>query len=196
MEYLTTEEGGQSHKDLSDEELLRLSIKHPSVFEGILSRYQDVFLRKAYAVVRNKEGAEDIVQEAFTKIYLNAGRFQSVPGASFKSWAFKILFNTSFTHYQKRKKERANTADIEPEFYDVLPDLSSRDIEKRELRDYLVSVFSRMPQHFSRVLTLHFLEGKTQEEIAKEEGTTVGAVKTRVHRAKQEFKKINTSLSL
>lgn len=195
MEYLTDQERG-SHKDLTDEELLRRSIKHPSLFGEILFRYQDVFLRKAYAVVKSREGAEDIVQETFTRIYLNAGRFHSVPGASFKSWAFKILFNTSFTHYQKKKKERAVRADIEPEFYDVLPDLTSQTEEKRELRDYLVSVFSRMPTHFSRVLTLHFLEGKSQEEIAKEEGTTVGAIKTRVHRAKQEFKKITTSLSL
>jgi RNA polymerase sigma factor (sigma-70 family) len=48
--------------------------------------------------------------------------------------------------------------------------------------------FSRIPEAASRILTLQFLEGKTQEEIAAAEGLSVAAVKTRVHRAKKTFK--------
>jgi len=51
-----------------------------------------------------------------------------------------------------------------------------------------------MPEHLGRVLKLHFIEGRPQEEIAKMEGVSVGAIKTRVHRAKKEFKKINVTI--
>lgn len=180
---------------VSDEELLRRSVKKPKLFGELLNRYQDAFLRKALGIVRSREEAEDIVQEAFAKIYLNAGRFVVQDGASFKSWGYKILMNTAFTHYQKRKRVWEGTAELDPELYEMLPDRESRQFEKEELRDYLISVFSRMPEHFARILRLHFLDGLPQKEIASREGISVGAVKTRIHRAKREFKKTNKTIS-
>jgi len=180
----------------SDEEVLALSIKHPKEFEVLLLRYQDAFVRKAEGIVRSREEAEDIVQEAFAKIYLNAGRFKVVPGASFKSWGYRILINTALTHYQKRKRDWQVSAPLDPEYYEALPDTTMRQSEKGEARDYLISVLSKMPEHLSRILSLHFIQGKPQKEIAKEEGMSVGAVKTRIHRAKKEFKKVAADINL
>jgi|SRR3989344_4635616 len=178
-----------------DEELLRLSIKHPHMFELLIDRYEDAFLRKAQSVIRGREDAEDIVQETFAKIYVNAAKFTVQEGASFKSWGYKILMNTSFTHYQKRKRDWQGTSGLDPELYEMLPDRHSRQFEKQEVVDYLVSVLSRMPDHFARILTLHFIDELPQKDIAKREGISVGAVKTRIHRAKKEFKKINKQLA-
>ena len=61
---------------------------------------------------------------------------------------------------------------------------------KKELMDEVASVLSRMPGPFAKALSSFFIDGKTQEEIAQEEGASVGAIKTRVHRAKAEFRKI------
>lgn len=180
--------GGGGNREESDEEILALSIKQPDVFSVLLDRYQDAFLRKARSVVFSHEEAEDIVQETFTKIYVNAHRFKVQEGASFKSWGYKILLNTAFTRYQRLKRIRGAGADLDPEFYELLPDLESRQFEKEEVTDYVISVLSRMPDQLSRVLQMHFLEGKPQQEIADIEGTSVGAIKTRVHRAKKVFK--------
>ena len=49
---------------------------------------------------------------------------------------------------------------------------------------------AKLPETAARVLRLQFIEGKTQEEIAAIEGSSVPAVKTRVHRAKKLFKDI------
>ena len=94
----------EKEHELTDQELLQLSLKRPAVFEVLVSRYEDAFLRKANSVLHNNEDSEDVVQETFTKIYLNAGRFQPQEGASFSSWAYKILINTCYTFHQKRKK--------------------------------------------------------------------------------------------
>jgi len=179
----------------SDEEILALSQKQPYLFGILLDRYQDAFTRKAEAVLRSREDAEDIVQEAFTKIYMNAAKFQVQEGASFKSWGYKILLNTAFTRYQKMKKHRGAVFNPEPEWYEVMADTKTQQFEKEELKDYIISVLSRMPDHLSKVLRLHFIEGRPQEEIAKIEGVSVGAIKTRVHRAKKEFKKVNATIS-
>lgn len=188
-----------THTDLverSDEELLALSVAHPDIFSIILRRYQDAFLRKALSILRNKEDAEEVVQEAFGKIYLYADRFVVQEGASFSSWGYRILMNTAFTRYQKMKKERERIQPLDPEVYETLSDTKMEQFEKLETSDYVVSVLSKMPEHLARILTKHFIEGKPHKEIALEEGISVGAVKTRVHRAKESFRKgINSLLA-
>lgn len=180
--------------ELSDEELLALSEKNPSLFTELMRRYEQPFLRKAQSVLKNVEDAEDVVQETFTKIYLHAGRFEVQEGATFKSWGYAILMNTAFTLYKKKKRSWNSKEPLDPEWYESLPDLDSRQFEKQELSDYLVSLFARMPEHFVRVLTKQFLEGKTHEEIAEEEQLSVGAVKTRVHRAKHALQHVADEL--
>jgi len=180
----------------SDEEILALSVDSPTFFSVLVDRYQQAFLRRAERIVGEREEAEDIVQGTFTKIYVNAARFKSVPGASFKSWAYKILHNTAFTSYQGLRKKGNATVTLETEIYEILPDASSEIFHrKRELSDYIASVISRMPSSLGRMLKLYFLEDKSHKEIAEMEHTSVGAIKTRIHRAKKEFKKIETLLA-
>ena len=183
------EDGDNLIANLRDEEVLERSIAHPSLFAIIVERYQDAFLRKAESVVRSREEAEDIVQETFTKIYFNARRFKTVEGASFKSWGYKILMNTTFTHYQKLKKKGGALIELDPEFYETLPDPANYSHEET-MRDYVASFLSRMPMQLARPLSLHFIDEYSQKEIAEMEGTTVSAIKTKIYRAKREFQRL------
>jgi DNA-directed RNA polymerase specialized sigma24 family protein len=95
--------------------------------------------------------------------------------------------NTSFTHYQKSK--RGDVVAFTDEFAEVFPDVKVTDLqEQKVLADYINSVLQRMPDNFASVLTKFFLLGKSQEEIAEEEGISIGAVKTKVYRAKEAFR--------
>lgn len=172
--------------DFPDEVILERSIKHPSLFAVLVKRYQEAFLRKAESIIHNPEEAEDIVQETFTKIYFNARRFTPQEGASFKSWGYKILVNTTFSHYQRLKKKGMTHIELDPEFYETLPDPANRS-EEETMRDYVASFLSRMPAQLARPLKLHFIDEYSQKEIATMEGTTVSAVKTKIYRAKREF---------
>ena len=179
---------------VSDEEVLALSVQDPNAFEGLVSRYQDAFLRKLRAMRLSEESAEDLVQDAFVKIYLNAGKFKKVSGASFKSWAYKIVINTALTYLSKHKKELARTIELDPE---VMEQIGGADpeFERLSTTDQFLSVVSKIPATLGRVLTFAF-EGKSSEEIAKLEGTTIEAVRTRLSRAKKEFKKISGQYGL
>lgn len=192
MEYLSLDDRVEGK---SDEEVLALSIKHPSLFALLVRKYQAPFLRKAMSIVHDETAAEDIVQEAFTKIYLNAGKFVPVAGASFSSWGYRILINTALTVYQKRKKEGARTVQLDEEIWSLIPDRNLKQFEKKEVADVVASVLNRMPESFARALSSFFIDGKSQEEMAQEEGVSVGAIKTRVHRAKAEFKRVYKSVT-
>ena len=196
-EYLPLDEEKpvQPMQEMGDEELLLLSVSKPAVFARLVQKYEEPFLRKAQSIVRDRQEAEDVVQEAFTKIYLNALKFKKQDGASFSSWGYRILINTALTHYAKRKKEGARQADLDEEIWALIPDKNLRQFEKKEIADEIASVFAKMPESFARVLNMFFIEGKSQEEIAAVEGLSVGAIKTRVHRAKHEFRRMYETIT-
>ncbi len=195
MEYLT-DTTARAWDDVSDEELLHASIGTPSIFAKLVERYEAPFLRKARSIIRDEGEAEDIVQEAFMKIYLNAPKFKPVEGAQFSSWAYRILINTALSHYAKRKRSGAHTVELDEEIWELIPDKNLRQFERRQFEDEVASVLNRMPPLFANVLTAFFIEGKPQEEIAKQEGVSVGAIKTRVHRAKREFERIYKAITI
>ena len=174
-------------QDTTDEEILRLSRKHPDAFEVLVGRYEDAFLRKAKSILWNGEDAEEVVQDTFTRIYVYADRYSAQEGASFSSWAYTILTRLAYTRYSKLAKLRGRTQELEPEAFERLSDQSDFRDSLSVTNEVLVAL-SRLPESAARVLRLQFLEGKTQEEIAEIEGSTVSAVKTRVHRAKKLFK--------
>ncbi len=171
----------------SDEEILRLSAAEPDLFRILVRRYEAAFLRKATSILRVPEDAEEIVQDTFTRIYLYADRYAPQEGAKFSSWAYTILTRLAFTRYQGMKKRRTGTVPLDPEHYESLRDTDDF-VETLTIKDEVVAALAKLPETASRVLTLQFLDGKTQEEVASAEGSSIAAVKTRVHRAKKLFK--------
>lgn len=180
----TMREATTQPQDLSDEEVLRASRKDPALFALLVARYEAPFLRKARSIVGSPEDAEEVVQDAFTRIYLYADRYHAQEGATFSSWGYMILTRLAFTRYQKLKSKNARFIELEPEAYERIPEESAF-LEDLSLRNEVLMALALLPEQAARVLTLQFLEGKTHEEIAESEGSTVPAVKTRVHRAKK-----------
>ncbi len=180
----------ETEECIKDEEILALSLQDPNAFVHLVRKYEKPFLKKAMKIVYRKEDAEDVVQETFTKIYLNASRFKEVEGASFKSWGYTILIRTACTRYGKKKREILRTTALSVEEFEALPDFQFENSFGSEVKDLVLSLLVKMPEHLAYVLDEHFLKHKPQEQIAAEEGVAVGTIKTRVHRAKAQFRKV------
>ena len=180
----TTESAG----DLPDEEILFRSQTQPWLFRILVDRYEAAFLRKARSIIFNPLDAEEVVQDAFTRIYVNADKFTPQVGAKFSSWAYRILMNTAFTRYQKLIKEGQRFQQIDPEFEQFIGEEKFHSAFA-ERRDGIDRVLDRLPGHFSVVLRLHYLERWSHADIAQETGENVGTVKARIHRAKAAFRK-------
>ena len=179
-------------QDWEDERVLMACRAQPWLFTVIVDRYQEPFLRKAKGIVRNPLDAEEIVQDAFTKIYVYADKFSPQDGAKFSSWAYRILMNTAFTRYQKLIKEGQRFATIDPEFEQFIGEKKEHS-GFEEKRDGVERILARLPGHLSYVLRLHYLERWSQEDIAEETGENVGTIKARIHRAKAAFRKESKS---
>jgi len=177
-----------SVKELADEAILMRVQREPWLFTAILERYQAPFLRKTKTIIFNEQDAEEVVQDAFTKIYINAHRFEVREGAKFSSWAYTILVNTALTRYQKCVKEGKRTILLDPEYFELMGEMKEHSGFNHD-KDAIERVLVRLPGHFARVLRLHYLEHWSHKDIADESGETVGAIKARIHRAKAEFRK-------
>lgn len=174
--------------DWDDEQVLMASRAQPWLFTVLVERYQDPFLRKAKSIIRNPLDAEEVVQDAFTKIYVYADKYEPQSGAKFSSWAYRILMNTAFTRYQKLIKEGQRFSAIDPEFEQFIGEQKEHS-GFEDKRDGIERILERLPKHLAYVLRLHYLERWSQEDIAAETGENVGTVKARIHRAKAAFRK-------
>lgn len=185
----------ESFKGKKDEEILLASFSYPYLFELLVEKYEAPFLRKAKSIVRHDEVAQDVVQDTFVKIYLYGRKFRPVEGAQFSSWAYKVLINTCFVWYKKLKRERDFFTALDEDMEAVLPIDDSGEKTAKYDKDYLDSLFTRLPETFARILRLYVIEHKDYKEIAEIEQVSEGAIKTRMHRARDEMRKISKDIT-
>jgi RNA polymerase sigma-70 factor (ECF subfamily) len=184
MAFSTTEDLGA----LGDAEVLSRSKREPELFAILVRRYEAALLRRARTILWSPEDAEEVVQDAFTKMYLYADKYQHQEGASFSSWMYTILNRVAYTKYAVRRKEGGRMTELEPEHYESLPDVRAEFLEDLSIRNEVIAALAKLPETAAKLLRLQFIEGKTQEEISTSEHLSIPAIKTRVHRAKKLFK--------
>jgi RNA polymerase sigma-70 factor (ECF subfamily) len=116
-------------------------------------------------IVRDRGTAEDLVQEAFVKMFAGIGKLAD-PG-KFQSWFLRIAKNLAFDHLRRTKADPAATASILPEDYSVpLPDPEPERFD-----------FNGMLEPFeNHVLNLHLVHRMSFRDIAEETGRTMSIV--------------------
>ena len=189
-EIMASASSAEDFAALSDAAILARSKRAPELFSILVRRYEAALLRRAKSILYSPEDAEEVVQDAFTKAYLYADKYQEQAGASFSSWLYTILNRVAYTKYSARRKENSHTTILEPEHYESLPDARAEFLEDLSIRNEVIAALAKLPETAAKILRLQFIEGKTQEEIAAAENLSIPAVKTRVHRAKKLFKQV------
>lgn len=191
MTFLEEEHHTHAISEMKDEEILNAAAHEPALFEILVERYQAPLTRAAMRVVRNPAEAEDIVQEAFLKMYKNADKFEKLEGIEFKSWAYKVTINTAITHYRKLKRGEFLTDD--PALFQE-PAGESADTRFSFVADakaVVANVMTQMPPHLASVLKSYYFDDKSYKTIADEEQISIPTLKMRLFRAKKLFKKLN-----
>lgn len=170
---------------LTDEELVDLSrTKDQEQYACLVDRYQHKLLRYAFGLLRDEHKAEDVVQEAFIKAFINLNAFDTKK--KFSSWMYRIVHNEAMNSIKKYRKEIpllehfdfASSQDIEEEF------------AEKELLTALNDCIDGLPILYSAALTLYYIEEKSYEEIGDILHLPMGTVATRISRAKRLMKKI------
>lgn len=134
---------------------------------------------RAYAnlLCRNRNDADDLVQETLTKALANLSSF--TPGTRLRAWLFTIMRNTFYNTVAKAKRESAGAKDCVSSLPVSLP------TQEWELRGTeLVAAVRSLPPHYRETLVLVVVLGESYEEAARICGCEVGTIKSRVNRAR------------
>jgi len=177
-----------------DHDLVRRAQKgDEAAFAALVERNQ----RRAWRVARNlvprDEDADDIVQEAFLRVFRNLERFDFK--FAFTTWLFRIVTNLCIDHLRKRRPMGtggAGAAGDDDDFvaFDPVDDVVERPEEAllREERAVLVrECIDALAPHFSSVMALRELDGLSCAEIADIVGATNVTVRWRLHRGRKLF---------
>ncbi|PLX25502.1 hypothetical protein C0580_02480 [Candidatus Parcubacteria bacterium] len=177
-------------ENLSDEELVKLTLADQDNFLHIIKRYEiklSYYIKRISGLV--SEDIEDILQEVFIKTYQNLNNFDQK--LKFSSWIYRIAHNEVISNWRKRKSRPENVVwDAEKVLDNIVADFDiSQDIDRAILSKNMESIFSKMDIKYRDVLVLKFIEDKNYQEISDILEKPMGTVATLINRAKKQFKK-------
>jgi RNA polymerase sigma-70 factor, ECF subfamily len=166
-----------------------------TAFKSLVDLHQDLVLNICYRFLRNRQDAEDTAQEVFIEAYCSISRFRG--DAKLSTWLYRIAASKSldFIRRKNRKKRFSSIKSalgISAQAEDIpSPDGTNPDTvaERKERLEILQHALNTLPENQSIAITLSKYEGFSQQEIAGVLGTTVSAVESLIHRAKQNLKK-------
>lgn len=155
-----------------------------SVFQNLYEKYhQDVFQFLFY-MVKNRETAEDLMQEVYIKVLHSYERFEGK--SSEKTWLFSIARNTAIDHFRKQKTWVQRILHNFDWSRDTIKDCQPLPEEIAELNDDMQKIYAslgRCTVDQRTVLILRFVHSLSIVETAEVLGWTVSKVKTTQHRA-------------
>jgi len=164
--------------------------------DELLERYHSKAFMYALKMTKHTEEASDVVSEAFIRVYRAIGRFQL--NSSFATWLYRILRNC-FLDIRKRKHVNvvasldAPMDSDESQVYWQPIDESDSPYEvsvKSDYADKIREVLSYLPELQRNMLMMYHVEQLTYDEIAEKLNTPVGTVKSRLNRARINFKQV------
>jgi RNA polymerase sigma-70 factor, ECF subfamily len=177
-------------EELSDSELLALSVKRPSVFVEFVARWRPRLFARAARAMGTNDDAEDVVQETFVRLYKYANRYYAKEGSDFSSWIYTIFYNVVKTAQSRRSRRSVFVSASQLDDDGEMVSVGAADqgfLERLLDIDQAASVLARLPATVASLLRHHVLEGRTYEELAKDEGVSVGAIRVRLYRARRSF---------
>lgn len=158
-------------------------------FAELVGRYE----RRAWRVARNlvpaDEDAQDLVQEAFLRVFKNLERFDF--SHAFSTWLYRIVTNLAIDHLRKRRVQYSTTGadedEPDPDVADERMEDPSAGLLRGETANEVKACLESLAPHFQSALVLRELEGLPCNEIADIVGATHVTVRWRLHRGRKLF---------
>jgi RNA polymerase sigma-70 factor (ECF subfamily) len=157
----------------------------PSAFEALVRKYQDRIYNLCRYMLQDPRDAQDAAQDVFLKAYRGLKDFR--PDASIYTWLYRISVNACLDY---RKKSRRHVFRSEPLTNDLPSDepLPEGVYESEEIPYSVRLALQKLPEKLRAAIVLREMEELSYEEIAKVLGTSVGTVKSRLSRAREELR--------
>jgi RNA polymerase sigma factor (sigma-70 family) len=174
-------------RNLSDQEIIDSVRKgNDSDYSIIVNRYKNKAFSMLKRMLKNEFESEEVLQDCFLKVYRSLNTFKGE--AKFSTWFYRIVYNTALTRIssQKRKTETEMTS-VEDHF-NLESEYRSDEIEKKDVNQLIYDTISKLPERYSAVINMFYLNEMSIEEISEVMGISVSNVKVILHRSRNSLR--------
>ncbi|CAH2212604.1 RNA polymerase sigma factor [Tepidibacter aestuarii] len=179
--------------DLNENQLIKRCIDGDiDAFEKLIDKYKQTAYNIALGIVKNPDDAMDISQEALIKVYRYIKNFNQK--SSFSTWLYRIVMNTCLDYMKKNEKNKVIPINEEiinkqDDYIENNPEkILDKKIETQQIRDAI----DKLSPIQKTAIILRDIQGFSYEEIANITDSSLGTVKSRIKRGRENLKEILT----
>jgi RNA polymerase sigma-70 factor (ECF subfamily) len=160
-------------------------------FGELVDRHKDRAMTLALRLVSDRQEAEELVQDAFVRVYRSLDTFRG--DAAFSTWFYRILYNVCMTRAVRRPLRDILTDSMEEGgpgaemMQDADPSILDQ-IEDRETIAMLHEELGRIPLQYRVALTLFYVQEMSHEEMASVLQMPIGTIKTNLSRGRNALR--------
>ncbi len=155
-----------------------------NIFENEVLVHYKYFIEIAARMTRNYPDAEDLVQDTYIRAFRFIHTFE--PGSNSKAWIYRIMKNLFINYSKKKTNHPVSSLD------DIIYEPKIESDEHSIMRYDVNTLMQKIKDEYRLVIILFHLEEFSLIEISQTLNWPLGTVKSRLHRARKEFKKVLT----
>lgn len=176
---------------MNEKELIKDILKGDSEkFSYFLKEFQNEIFNLCFSIVKNRDDALDLTQEAFFLAYKNLKKFKGE--SSFSTWIYRIAYNLSINFVKKKGQFLTILDKDEDEMEFQIEDTKSsvwEEIEKEERIKIVNECLNKLKDFDRLIIELREINNLTYEELSKILSLPIGTIKSRLFRAREKLKK-------
>ena len=182
-------------KNLSDFEIIE-SIKrgNHSDFSILIERYKNKAFSLLKRMLKNEMEAEEVLQDSFLKTFNGLKNFKQE--SKFSTWFYRIVYNSALTKLSNKRRKIENEMTSVEDHLELESNINYNPTEQKNISEIINSLIEKLPEKYSTVINMFYLNGMSCEEIAEITSTSVSNVKVLLYRARNTFKDILVKYNL
>jgi RNA polymerase sigma-70 factor (ECF subfamily) len=157
-----------------------------AAFAFLVDKYRRMAFTIALKVVKSREDAEEIAQDAFIKVYKSLHTFQRT--SKFSTWLYRIVTNEAISRTRRKTLEVSAVDDHITDRHPGDSGIGGLETLTQEQRKFWIKqAMDTLPEDTALVIMLFYLEEQTIEEISQITGITEENIKVRLHRGRKKL---------
>ena len=173
-------DGGRQYLHYADEDLMPLvEAADAEAFAALYDRHGRSAYSLAYRMMGERQEAEDVVQEAFIKVWRSAGGYR-VGRGSVRTWVLSIVHNRGIDQLRSLASRRRTQDKVEASAPTSQPSEAFAETWHNSQREQVREALGTLPKEQVKILELAYFSGYTHVEISEMLGVPLGTVKGRM----------------
>jgi len=176
---------------ISDEQIIEgcLSGKRKA-YNWLYRKYVNVMMGICMRYCKNRDDAEDVLQEGFIKVFSNMEKYRHE--GSFEGWIKRIMVNSAIDHYQQNLRHAYHSDVDEMESHTIIDNANGPDpdtpVSSDIRQERLMALIQSLPDGYRMVFNMYAIEGMSHKEIATSLGISENTSKTQLMKARRTLR--------